>query len=459
MDIKDMNQDIALLIREMMEQEGKLIAFALEDLVYGALEADWAALDAKKKNEIVLEGLYRGACYAPRDNSRISCPEMTIPGLAGDGEYSFINMLKHLVDHDPTGNRRVKELLIFSHPYTDHQFRHTDGASDTIKATLYLSVILRNYYIVETLMGTLEAYASRYIALARKLLTSSLASKARSATETRKQDKRTFDAEFKASGQYVDNSQCKEEAAIAVYACYGCRLPKERDLLKSCGRCRLLTPHGECAKNDWKSHKKFCGRESFDPALLVPTPDPPSYFIGCPDPAGGFIRTSALWRQIGYLSKPDSQVQDYHFNLAPDHTRSCRILYPPGAQIIFLVARRRAMADGSPAAVNKMFAILRDGCLRGDFNLTLQLISHQLETEYRVKIEGTAGVVGAGAFASPTKRELEEEREYRRQRIATAIFAPKEVGDGDVFTPPTLEQFEMGEALQQQLCPCCMHSR
>lgn len=76
-----------------MSWEGRLIALGIQKMVYGSFEEDWKKLELERKKELALEGLYRGACDAPRDNSRVSCPEMTIKGLIGDGEYNFINLV------------------------------------------------------------------------------------------------------------------------------------------------------------------------------------------------------------------------------------------------------------------------------------------------------------------------------------------------------------------------------
>jgi hypothetical protein len=86
--LQELNQEIAFRIKTIMRTEGDLIRLALDDLVYGTLEADWAAMDMLRKEELVLEGLYQAACVAPRlgHDSRLACPEMTIGHLAGDGE-------------------------------------------------------------------------------------------------------------------------------------------------------------------------------------------------------------------------------------------------------------------------------------------------------------------------------------------------------------------------------------
>ncbi|KAJ7764250.1 hypothetical protein B0H16DRAFT_1718192 [Mycena metata] len=94
---------------------------------------------------------------------------------------------------------------------------------------------------------------------------------------------------------------------------------------------------------------------------MAPTPPEPEVFIGCPKTVDGFVRTLELWRQISYLSEPDSQSQDYHFNIEtkkdsttpsqsesnPPRTRSIGILQPPGAQSVFFVAHRRTPVTGA----------------------------------------------------------------------------------------------------------------
>jgi hypothetical protein len=52
----------------------------------------WAVLDVEKKQELVLDGLVRGA-FKAREESRFDCPEMSLFGLIGDGEYNLINLV------------------------------------------------------------------------------------------------------------------------------------------------------------------------------------------------------------------------------------------------------------------------------------------------------------------------------------------------------------------------------
>ncbi|KAF7354355.1 hypothetical protein MVEN_01124100 [Mycena venus] len=335
-----------------MRTEGDLIRLALDDVIYGTLEADWAAMDMFRKEELALEGLYQAACVAPRlgHNSRLSCPEMTIGHLAGDGEYNFLRMLKRLIDHDSTGNARVKSVFFFTHPYFEHDNRRSDAAPDILKAVLYWNSLLRTLYIVNTLLGILYAYVYSFVYLF----------------------------------VYPINS--------------------------------LI----ECQKKDWPSHRKFCDQERFDPALLTPTPEADDSFIGCPTTVEGFSRPLALWCQIRSLSHNDSLLQDYHFYETSGSTLSLRIFDPPGAQMVFLVARRCAMASGSPAAVHMMFTIVKHQWQHVTCNpdITLEQIRSQLEKEYRVKVTDM-GVEGTGAFVPPTRKELEEQG-YLEQRLSMA---------------------------------------
>ncbi|KAJ7259028.1 hypothetical protein C8J57DRAFT_1234017 [Mycena rebaudengoi] len=132
-DTTERNICIARVTKDIMLDEGSLVALAVENLLSGNFEADWNDLDTKRKKEIVLEGLYRGACAAPRDNSRITCPEMTIQGLVGDEKYNLINLLRRLFEHDSTGNLRAEKLFLFMHPYVEHEYGYNDETPDVVK--------------------------------------------------------------------------------------------------------------------------------------------------------------------------------------------------------------------------------------------------------------------------------------------------------------------------------------
>ncbi|KAJ7259729.1 hypothetical protein C8J57DRAFT_1339037 [Mycena rebaudengoi] len=390
-DIADLNQEIACLSKAIVQAERNLVYTAMENITF---ETDWKILDMKKKKDLVLEGLYRGACAAPRDNSRVSCPEMSIQGLVGDGEYNLISLLKRIIAHDPTATFADKGPFMFVHPYAERKFRTSDSSPETLKAFLYQLVLLRNLYIVETLFGILEAYV-----VVAKFSDHHLNSR----HSERKKD-------APACTKDVDKSQYREEAAIAVYACYFChKTCEERTTLKRCSRCQSVWYCSEsvvCQEKDWAAHKKSCGKRHFDPEMLKPVWEGPVEFIGCPAAVSGFIPSPALRRQIWYLSKPDSQTQEYH---AMPH---------PASRIVFLVARRRAMASGSPPAIYMMYKIMEYLQKEATINLTPDQIRRQFEKEYGIPLTPNA-FRSAEPFTQPTQQEVDEESLYILQREAS----------------------------------------
>ncbi|KAJ7605185.1 hypothetical protein FB45DRAFT_953953 [Roridomyces roridus] len=379
--MNELNLDNVRITKELMRAEGVLAALAVEQLQYGNFEEEWKALSVEKR-ELALDGLYRGSCTCPRDNSRIICPELRIEVLIGDGEYNLINLLKQIVAHDPTGNMRVKEVFLYEHPFVAHEYRYSPDASDHLKAFVRRAFLWRTFCIVSTLVSIIRVYTNYPFEPYIPVISS-----ARPRDDDRKARKEMSRDGIKRNNlkKTVDNSQCKERKAIAFHACGACLKKTDLEKLKRCGRCQIvLYCSNDCQKKDWPEHKKFCGKQDFDPRL-APAPDAPSEFIGCPPVADGYIRSPALWRQIWYLSNP---------------TRS--------ADIEFLVARRRAMATGDLSAIHQMrvLATWNQMAMGPNSEVTPDQIRRQFEKEYNV-------------YKKATKEEKEEEREFYRRRLAS----------------------------------------
>ncbi|KAJ7642175.1 hypothetical protein FB45DRAFT_1000539 [Roridomyces roridus] len=303
-----LNLEITQRTKELMETEGILIAMALQNVTYGSFEAEWKGLGMERKRELALEGLYRGSCDCPADNLRHSCPELRIESLIGGGEYNLINLLKRIIAHDPTGNGRVTEVFLFEHPYVTHEFRLSAAAPDGLKAWIYMTILLRNFCIVDTLLGILQAFNGH--PFTPKIFLKPHASQPRDAERLERTEKRR---ECNSGLVYRDKSHREEMKANTGYICIKCTRMLERKKLRLCGGCQLVYYCGsECQKKHWPEHKKICGKQDFDVKSTQLPPDAAPEFIGCPPVVDGYLRTPALWRQIRLLSLPESQGRLYH---------------------------------------------------------------------------------------------------------------------------------------------------
>ncbi|KAJ7600304.1 hypothetical protein C8J56DRAFT_6910 [Mycena floridula] len=407
-DMPSMNIELAGLTKQVMQAEGSLIAIAIENLVYGTFEADWKVMDLEKKKELIVEGLYRAACAPCGEYSREHCPEMTVKSLIGEGEgeYSFINLLKRIIEHDPTGNGCVKGIFLFDHPCIEEPLRNIDQTPDTIKAGVHFRLLLRTFYIVLTLR-VLDAHHDEppvHLLVATSQITGNYP----------KKTAEKLDEQLKETDILVDDSPVKEKKA-SIYKCHCCEsMLGDREVLMRCSRCHSVWYCSKaCQVKDWKQHKKLCGNQSFDINLLNPIAQKPPQFIGCPNAGPGFVRTPALWRQIGCLAKVDSQGRDYHFDIGPmGRTRSICII-PYHSRMMFLVARRRAMSSGAPTAVYCMFQVLEHFITHYDVNITVELARRQLEKDYDISLEERP----VERFSQPTMEELAEELIFAANRI------------------------------------------
>ncbi|KAJ7058757.1 hypothetical protein C8F01DRAFT_1370954 [Mycena amicta] len=418
-DLAHINEDLARMSRELMTAEGSLVLHAVDCLIDRGFEGEWAALGPERKAEFVLEGLYRGACQAPRDNSRELCPEMTIAGLTGDGQFGLIAMLKAIMSHDPTGNGRISSLYLFKHPCTDSELRLSDTAPDTLKALWRRRILLRNMYIVQTLEGTLQAWMGYPRESVQRVNRSSPI-----LTEQQRQKTRDTRNDMKNGVFYVDESQCKEEKKIVRNVCNKCIQTMERTDLKRCKKCQnVWYCSKECQRRDWDQHKRTCGLHRFDLDAVEPKPDAPAQFIGCPTAEPNFIRSPALWRQIWYLSKDDSQRSDYHYDKTPGNTGSFSFFpVSPELHLVFLVARRRAMATGSRVAVAQMLSLIHHPLMDEFYDLPVDKMREQLAREYRIPPFASWAEVKkvAGDFERLTESEMKEELEFLSLRFQKA---------------------------------------
>jgi hypothetical protein len=90
-------------------------------------------------------------------------------------------------------------------------------------------------------------------------------------------------------------------------------------------------------------------------------------------------------------------------------------------QLVFLVARRRAMASGSlPATIVMLEILLREARRleeRGE-NISQKKVRTQIEREYRVELSAKT-IAMAPPFVHATMQECEEELRFMEQRIAS----------------------------------------
>ncbi|KAJ7882002.1 hypothetical protein B0H14DRAFT_2565527 [Mycena olivaceomarginata] len=119
-DMMELNQSLALLIKDIIEQESALVA--------RTFETDWSVLDAERKEALVLEGLYRGACAALPEQIRAICPEDGQRAHRQRRIQSHPHGLKRVHEHNPTDSAtRNENLFLFAQPDITAEFPSTGG--------------------------------------------------------------------------------------------------------------------------------------------------------------------------------------------------------------------------------------------------------------------------------------------------------------------------------------------
>ncbi|KAJ7712549.1 hypothetical protein B0H14DRAFT_3018232 [Mycena olivaceomarginata] len=252
MDPASLNQTIAAASTLLEQQESCLLASMT---LQGPLPRVWQAADSEWRRKLTLRGLDHGARVTPRFQSRLSCPELTLEGLIGDGPYGFLGLCDAF-----TGACRVGELFYFEHPFVAHEYRLAEDSPDILRAFIFCTKTLRTAYIVSTLLGILNEF--HQIPPPSPSATAAVIISPPKAVRMRGRSQRTIQAQAEMFGVQFNPPRTPE----ATPACYSCRRAVDRALLKRCGRCRLVWYCSvQCQTKDWPTHKRVCAKEDFDP--------------------------------------------------------------------------------------------------------------------------------------------------------------------------------------------------
>ncbi|KAF7311695.1 putative MYND domain protein [Mycena indigotica] len=426
--VSETNQRLKQHNQELFNAELLLLESSIEIYRLGFVDS-WTALERTAKETIVMEGLYRASCYVVRTcaESRSGCPEMTVSGLAGDGKYNLISLMNAFLSVDPEGTGKLKELYFFEHPYGDNEYRTAAHAPDGLKLGCQQLKVFRNMYIVWALIFIFKTHLGH----PREEFPRTRNAVHRSAEE--KQRMKQVNASLKRDGYYLltkeEERETRRENAKADARCTACHTISTQSSLKRCSRCgHVWYCSVQCQKRDWKTHKRSCGLEHFDLAAVSPVAPAPIEFIGCPPAAPGFVRSLTLRRQIAQLANDcyfgaaylcDVQADGATFISRPIFLAHSTI----DAKVQFFVARRRAMATGSPAAVAKMMTVLHQAQRDEGLDVPFDTVIAQFVREYEIAPWAGWEQVAEAArdFPPPTQEEKIEEQKYRIERMLRVL--------------------------------------
>lgn len=151
-----------------VEQENMLLCELQRDLATEAakqfarhdFEKRWTALPRAKREEFVLEGIYRTLVIPFRDIQRQWCPDSTLSNLASRNGEEFLRIIKCLMP-DNMGARIVVPIQV-PHPIVDRLFtpRPAELQRPEIKAVFRTFRTYRTCVLTYVVWNTLLAYVS-----------------------------------------------------------------------------------------------------------------------------------------------------------------------------------------------------------------------------------------------------------------------------------------------------------
>jgi hypothetical protein len=98
-------------MKAVCELQRDLIAFANQRLIVDHLETQWNNFPQYRREEYVLEGIWRAAHIADFEDFREWCPDLTVENLAGRSEVGLFQLIKRLISERPETELTVPVLI------------------------------------------------------------------------------------------------------------------------------------------------------------------------------------------------------------------------------------------------------------------------------------------------------------------------------------------------------------
>lgn len=347
-------------------------------------EARWRAISPAKREEVVLEGLFRAFTQTASDMEmrRGWCPETTLKNLTSSQGETYLRLLKQLMPADLAVP--LTEPILVSHPILDRMGAPTPSELLIPGGKLFY----RDFHINRSFCITMVVW---YVFLAfHGLSVEYIPSK-----PSRESTKFSPGPNLEIAHDFMkkEAERYKQQRQTAPNGCWNCFQPVQR--LLTCSKClsmgrKVFYCSRECQKDDWKNgkpkpHKMICGKPLSEDGLSGP---PDSQNKDCatwvPKADPSFKRPPALLHQINEL-KTAKRLDYLVINRTKPNIGIC-FAKDSNEKQLFLVHRNRAFKTGNTQSVRALYTMICTGPYSEKFDVSHASFRKQLEAEYGVVV-------------------------------------------------------------------------
>lgn len=148
---------LSIALRDICTLQQDMAKIAVERFNYDDFEQKWRDTPFDRREELILEGIFRTCCAGPEmEERREWCPEITLKALQKDSTGGFIDLLKELLPANV--DSEIIEPKHLSHPSLE-QLLAAEGNSH-IEIFIRSCRLERCYFISLTIYNILLAFVS-----------------------------------------------------------------------------------------------------------------------------------------------------------------------------------------------------------------------------------------------------------------------------------------------------------
>jgi hypothetical protein len=149
--------------REVVKLQDDLCTSALRGWGGDDFQNKWKSLPQQRREDIIIEGIYRASCAGPLEKYRGLCPEITLRALSANNGQKYLDLVKTFLEESSASiGASQTEAIYIKNPAVDPTFALSEHEARLPGARMFIREhrLYRMYFMTMSIWNIFLAFVS-----------------------------------------------------------------------------------------------------------------------------------------------------------------------------------------------------------------------------------------------------------------------------------------------------------